>query len=201
VFMGKLKLVDALPCVSWCILRTAGRMTLKLAKTLSEDGFEAWTPIETRKIRVPRSNVRRDVQAPIMPSYVFVRSDRLLDLLVMERMPVKPRRGSGWGEPAHAEFTVMRFSGDIPLIADHDLGALRRLEQKRELDRIRMSKAAPLPKGVSVKVREGSHSSWSGMIGRVVRSNAKDTVINFTSTRLDVTIRTSLVTLDDVGGR
>jgi transcriptional antiterminator NusG len=182
----------------WCILRTAGRQTLKLAETLASDGFEVWTPRETRTIRKPRMNVKRDVVLPIMPSYVFAKAEHLVDLLQMSKMDVKPRRGSGWGKPAHASFSVMRYRESIPLIADRDLTSLRRLERKAELDRLRIMKTEPFAKGVTVRVMDGSHDAWGGMTGRVTMSDATHSRVIFSGSRIEVKIRTSLLSLDGI---
>ena len=74
----------------WFILRTAGRSTLSLAKTLAEDGFEVWTPARMQVIRVPRMNVRREVRLPLLPSFVFVRAPHLHDLLELASIGQAP---------------------------------------------------------------------------------------------------------------
>jgi hypothetical protein len=184
---------------SWCILRTSGRWTLKLADTLAEDGFEVWTPRETRSIRKPRANVRREVTLPIMPSYVFARAAHLIDLLQMAKQDVKPRRGAGRGKPAHASFSVMRHGDSIPVIADRHLQSLHRIEQKAELDRLRVMKGKPFARGMSVRVKEGSHDAWGGMVGRVVKSDADHSRVVFNGSRIEVKIRTSLLSVDELG--
>lgn len=182
---------------SWCILRTSGRSTLKLAETLADDGFDVWTPRETRTIRKPRANVRREVTLPIMPSYIFASSKHLVDLLQMAKQDVKPRRGSGWGKPSHAGFSIMRYGDSIPVIADHHLQSLRQLERKAEVDRLRVMKGKPFAAGVSVRVKEGSHDAWSGMVGRVVTSGEGNSKVVFYGGKIEVTIRTSLLSMDE----
>lgn len=183
----------------WLILRTSGRNTMRLAESLSRDGFEVWTPVETRMVEVPRVNVKREVRLPIMPSYVFASvKDRnnpieLVDLLQLADMPVKPRRGPGLREAAHADFSVMHAFGRIPLVPDVHLTALRRLEQKRT-----PIKRAPyaFPKNTKAKVKEGI---GQGLIGVVVRSTEKETVLSIIGGR-DMKIPTSYLELDDVCG-
>jgi transcription antitermination factor NusG len=177
---------------SWIILRTCGRHTLRLAETLSEDGYEAWTPIETRAIRIPRANVRRTAKLPIMPSYVFAKAEHIIDLIQLSAMKPKPRRLSN--QPAHADFTVMHFHDRIPIIAEHHLQSLRTIEAKRTP---RAKAAVRFEPGVQVKVRtEGG--SFAGMKGRVERSDCGDTLVCFDS-RLTVKISTSLLAPDEVG--
>lgn len=168
---------------SWIILRTSGRHTMRLAESLSQDGYEAWTPIETRMLRIPRANVRRTVKLPIMPSYVFARAQYLIDLIQLAEMRT----------PTHADFSVMHFHDRIPVIAEHHLQGLRLIEAKRTPRK----KAAPLTPGLSVRVKtEGG--SFAGMKGRVERSNEGMTLVCFDS-RLTVKIATSLLDPDGLG--
>lgn len=174
---------------NWCILRTSGRHTLTLAESLAKDGFEVWTPVETRRIRIPRANARRDVTLPIMPSYVFARVAHLVDLLELAAMPVKPRRGKGLREPAHADFSVLHAFGKIPLVADRHLTELRRLEAKRTP----VKRAAySFPRNATARVDGGI---FGGMVGVVVRSTPSNTVLCFNG-GFPVEIPTSLLELD-----
>lgn len=157
----------------WCILRTSPRHTLGLAESLGHDGFDIWTPVETRMIRVPRVNARREVKLPIMPSYVFAKALHLIDLLELAAMPVKPRRGRGLRDPAHADFSVMHAFGHIPLVADRHLTELRRLEAKRTP----IKRAAySFPRNARARVDGGA---FGGLVGVVVRSSPKSTVLRF----------------------
>ena len=166
----------------WIILRTSGRHTLRLAETLASAGFETWTPRETKRIRVPRANVRREVTLPIMPSYVFAAADGLLDLLALADKEFKP----------HADFTVMRFHSTIPLIADAHLTALKQLEAKRAPRK----KAVRFDRGVDVLVKiEGG--SFAGMRGRVEQSDENMTLVCF-DRRMTVKIPTFLLAYSDV---
>lgn len=174
----------------WIILRTSGRSTMRLAETLAEDGYEAWTPIETRNIRIPRANVRRTVKLPIMPSYVFARAAHLIDLIQLAAMKPKPRRQ--FPLPSHADFSVMHYHDRIPVIADHHLQSLRTIEAKRTPKQ----KAEPLPKGISVRVKiEGG--SYAGMKGKIERSNEGWSLVCIDN-RLTVKILTSLLVPDEL---
>ena len=165
----------------WIILRTSGRHTMRLAASLTAGGYEAWTPIETRMVKVPRANLKREVQLPIMPSYVFARADRLIDLLHL-----KP--------PAHVDFSVMRHADHmIPVIADGALQGLRRIEAKRTP--AKKSDRTYVP-GVDVRVKvEGG--SFAGMKGRVEKSDHGHSLICFDD-RLTVKIATCLLVEDAV---
>lgn len=175
----------------WCILRTSGRNTMTLAASLAEDGYEVWTPIETRTIRIPRANVRREVRLPIMPSYVFAKAHQLVDLLELAAMPVKPRRGARRMQPAHVRFSVLHVFDRIPLVADQHFTELRRIEAKRTPLK-KAEKAFPM--GAKVKVDGGS---FGGLRGVVERSDRTHTVVCFND-RYVIKIPTSLLNADDI---
>jgi transcription antitermination factor NusG len=183
----------------WVILRTSGRHTLRLAETLSEDGLEAWTPVETRNIRIPRANVRRTVQLPIMPSYVFARAHNLIDLIQLSALRPIPRRvscrpcdrGEEW-RPYHADFSVMRYHDRIPVIADGHLQSLRTIEAKRAPKK----RGTPLMPGLSVRVKQEG-GSFAGMKGRVERSDEGSTLVCFDN-RLTVKIATALLDASEI---
>jgi len=186
----------------WVILRTSGRHTMRLAASLREDGYDAWTPIEHRTIRKSRSNTRRKIKLPIMPTYVFVRTRDLVSLLQLAEMKVKPRsakpkvseEGKKEVPAPHADFNVMHYHDRIPLIEDAHLQELRKLE----------AKLTPRPKaehvfgaGVEVKVKiEGG--SFAGLKGTVRQSDHGHTLVCF-SDRLSVKIPTFLLDQDSVG--
>lgn len=175
----------------WCIIRCSGRHTLGLAESLAKDGYEVWTPVETRKVRIPRANVRREVKLPIMPSYVFARAHHLVDLLQLAEMPVKPRRGAGMREPAHSDFSVLHAFGRIPIVADRHLVELRKIEAKRTP----IKRAAySFPRDSAARVNDGA---FGGLIGVVVRSTPAKTVLRFEG-GFPVEIATSLLSLDAI---
>lgn len=170
----------------WCILRTAGRLTLRLANSLAKTGFDVWTPVETRTLRVPRANVRRSIVLPIMPSYVFARSAHLVDLIELASAPAKP---------GHGDFSVMHHHDTIPLIRDAELQGLRGIEARRNP----RQKAPKFPRGITVRVKiEGG--SFAGMHGRVEQSDGANTLVCF-SGRLTVKIPTSLLQSDQLSVR
>lgn len=145
----------------WCILRTSGPRTLPVAKSLAAAGFEVWTPVETNDRRRPRSKVRIEFDAPIMPTFVFARADRLRDL---EEAAVAPTN-------EHPPFSVFRWAGKIPLVSDAQIASLRaaedrataRTEAAHRRDRLQADRKFFNP-GEQVKVTEGSFSGLSGMV-------------------------------------
>lgn len=150
----------------WIILRVAGRQTMRLAESLKEDGFDCWTPIETKRIHIPRMNVRREVRLPLMASYVFARATHLADLLRI--IDAKKRMAS-----PHVEFSLMRGAEHgIVGVADRHLQELRTLEQKKTPRR----RAARLPQGMSIKVKQEG-GNFAGMSGKVIRSGEHQTLV------------------------
>ena len=156
----------------WFILRTAGRSTLLLAKTLAEDGFDVWAPSRTQTIRVPRMNVRREVKLPLLPSFVFARVPHLVELLELAQMPVKPRRGSGWGRPAHNGFSVFHYLDAIPVLTDIHLEPLRLAERKT----IQRKDAPRFDRGAMVRANAGV---FEGMRGKVERCRSGKAIVVF----------------------
>jgi transcription antitermination factor NusG len=166
--------------MGWCVLRTSGKNTLRLAKSLADVGLFVWTPIEERMIRVPRANVRRPVVLPIMPSYVFARAEHLIDILQL--IDRKKRL-----ESDHPDFSLMRLGERIPIIDDRLLEGLRTIEQKRAPRK----KAIKLPVGLQVKVGQAG-GSFAGMHGRVEQSGDSYTMVCFDN-RITVKISTYLL--------
>jgi transcription antitermination factor NusG len=173
----------------WFVLRTAGRSTLALAQTLSEDGFEAWTPVRTQLIRIPRMNVRREIKLPLLPSFVFVRSKHLVDVLEIANMIDKPRRGSGWGKPAHRDFSVFHHLDRIPMIADRHLEPLR----MKEIEIVPKKDAPRFDRGAKVRVNSGA---FEGLKGKVERCKSGYALVLFTDYRRPVNIPTWLLKED-----
>lgn len=180
-----------IPEDAWCILRCKGQATLRLAESLYGDGYEAWTPKETRRSRIPRMNVRREIVLPLLPSYVFAKANRLVDLLELASAPFKPCRGFQ-SDASHAGFSVMHCFGKLPLIADRDLDGLRTLETKLTP---RKKADHSFPAGAEVRVEGGI---CGGMIGFVQRSDRGSTLVCFND-KYSVKISTSLLLPNELG--
>lgn len=174
----------------WIILRTAGRSTLVLAKTLEQDGFDVWTPSRTQTIRIPRMNVRREVTIPLLPSFLFARSGHLFDLLQLEKMPMKTRRIVGIREPQyHRDFHVFRYLDSIPMIADKHLDPLR----DKEREAIPKKSRPRFDRGTDVLVNNGA---FQGLKGRVERCRSGYALVIFTDWKRPVQIPTFLLAED-----
>jgi hypothetical protein len=134
----------------WCILRTSGRYTLPLAASLRKAGFEAWTPSYVQQRRLPRAKARAERPMPLLPTFVFAKARHVPDLVLLADDPTKDHEG----------FSVFRYLGRIPLIADVELEALRTEENR----------AAPKQKqrvyreGEAVKLSQGSFAGLPGVV-------------------------------------
>lgn len=178
----------------WCILRTSGRHTLRLAASLAEDGFEVWTPIEVQKRAKPSMNAKFEVRVAILPSFVFARSEHLIDLIQLAGATHKPRRGAGMRLPSLPDFRVMRCAQMIPFVRDVDLQELRRLETRRRP----RQKAQSFARGARVKAAPEA-MGYGGLIGEVIQSNSSITAVCFSNAALGnrVKIPTFLLSLDE----
>lgn len=188
------------PTRSWCILRTAGRATLRLAKSLAEDGFECWTPKRAVTIRKPRWNVRKEVVLPLMPSFVFASREQMADLIGLAAQPRKEYRAfdeerGKWVTHLHPDFSLFRHAGRIPIVEDCELGELRRAEQRAQPVRP-AKRGAPLAAGTVVRVPSGS---FQGMSGIVEKSDDRYTLVCF-ATKMSVKISTFILQPDESYG-
>lgn len=104
----------------WCILRTRGSSTLRLARSLDLAGYEVWTPTEIQDRRKRHSSAKSEIIVAVMPTYVFASAERLADLLM-------EADSDAMGHPA---FSVFKHHDRIPLIDDRQLNGLRAIERK-----------------------------------------------------------------------
>lgn len=171
----------------WCILRTSGPRTLPLTRSLSASGFEVWTPVQTGTRRKPRRQVIAEFEAPIVPTFVFARADRVTDLLGVAASPVNP----------HPPFSVFHHRGRVPLIADCEIEGLRRYEQRcneiAQRDRVKAHrKAFAVGERVSVTAE-----AWQGLSGIVEGGDGKQARVSFGGS-LSVTIATFFLVSNEV---
>jgi hypothetical protein len=160
----------------WCILRTGGKRTLRLADSLLDHGIEAWTPKETRKLRLPRTREVTHRTLPIMPTFVFARARHLPDLAAIARDYRSP----------HPGFSIQLYQNEYPLIAGSELRALRDAERRS----IPLEQVSPFQTGEHVRMTDGG---FSGLTGIVERSDGKHTMICFPGSKLSVKISTLLL--------
>jgi transcription antitermination factor NusG len=149
---------DILDLGSWCILRMASGDTLKVARSLAAVGLDAWTPIEKRAGKMPKTGASFDKDRALMPSYVFGRVEHVNELLRLAMMPNRQ----------HPRFWVFHHKGGIPLIADSELNALRGEEERKRgvFDRWRRRgmKGPKLARHTQVRMPEGPFAGLSGIV-------------------------------------
>lgn len=171
----------------WCILRTSGPRTLAVARSLATAGYDVWTPSQVSSRRRPRSKVAVEYEAPILPTFVFARADRLIDLLRVTSLPINP----------HPAFSVFRFHDRAPLIADAEIEGLRQYERRcNELAQRKRAKAhrREFSIGENVSVQDGA---WQGLSGIVEGGDGKQARVSFGGS-LSVTIATFFLVSNEV---
>lgn len=150
----------------WCILRTNGRRTLRLAQSLTDAGIEAWTPRTVQKRRLSRVHMGfREVEQSMVPSFVFARACHLADLMAIL---------ASFNSP-HPAFSIFQHAGRAPVIADREIGHLRAAEERGKRDR-RKAQRHTIAVGTMVKPDEGA---FAGLEGVVVGMSGKDAVVCF----------------------
>ncbi len=144
----------------WIVLRCASSQTLRLADSLNEAGFEAWSPREIVTKRKGRDRVKVQIPKAVMPSYVFARASDLIDLVRTSKALSSP----------HPDFSLFRYYSRFPLIADATLDPLRIAERKGTP----VQQAAPLNPGELVRYSE---AGLQGLTGKVIRTRNKGKMV------------------------
>lgn len=148
----------------WCILRCSAARTLPLAASLNEAGIEAWTPMKVEKRRLPRGRKgHREIEAPIMPTFVFVRYSRLVDLMIILELPISP----------HPGFSVFRHLGLVPHVSNREIERLRTEEGRAQ----RKDKRPAFAIGEQVRVEE--EVNFTGLKGVVQGHKGRYTMVCF----------------------
>ncbi|HEX8382437.1 MAG TPA: hypothetical protein VF592_03580 [Sphingomonas sp.] len=182
----------------WCILRTSGPRTLALARSLAAAGFEVWTPARTfrRVLQKGRKGERKvQVDAPILPTFVFARASHLSALAYAAAEPVSP----------HPPFSIFRHGGRIPLVNGSDVAGLRDEEgraaeawralldadTREEAQRIRIAalkterarrkaqraERRTFQPGDQVDI--GEMPAFTGKIGTVIKGDGRSALVDF----------------------
>lgn len=137
----------------WCILRTAGPRTLPLAASLAAAALDVWTPRQVITRRRGRLREKVEIDTPMMPTFVFARARHLSSLATIIGMPISP----------HPPFSLFRFDGRIPLVADRDIAHVREVEERAAWVAAK-KQPAPFTAGQDVRVAEGAASGLSGIV-------------------------------------
>lgn len=180
----------------WCVLRTSGASTLKLAVSLQEAGVAAWTPIETTQRRAPGGRSGKIVgRALMLPTYVFVAERDETEVRVLEVAPTT----------AHPAFRLWRHAGEIVRVRHTALHALRSFQQASYIASLPSSgrhyvkpRGEPFAAGETVKMRTGA---LAGLECEVTASNGRTTVLTlalFGRIATDIRIPTSQLRADSV---
>lgn len=156
----------------WCILRTAGRSTLPLAKSLSDAGYDVWAPSQVPDGPAKRRHAER---VPMTPTYLFARALHVLKLIALSANPGR----------SHEGFSVFRNCHGVPLIADSGLNPLRAEEANVErrwqaqVQRGRSRrKGQAFEVGETVSVPAEAFPSFAGMNGMVDESGQRHTYVS-----------------------
>lgn len=161
------------PAGDWLILRTSGGRTLALARSLAAAGLDVWTPVQTMTKRRGRTRERIAYDAPIMPTFVFVRARHLAELARISALPFS----------AHPDFSIFRHLGRVPLISDTEVAEARRVEERsRRAALVGTRKSFVV--GQPVRVSEGPGAGLSGEV--VANGDGKFVLVAFGSVRLKI---------------
>lgn len=126
----------------WCVLRTTGPSTVPLFRSLTEAGFDVWTPVEVQLRQRPRSKAKAEREFAVMPTYLFAAARHVDELAALSHFPGKD----------HKDFGVWHVPGrGFPLIADAALAPLRLHERKV----VRKDRVSPFAKGERVHIPDG----------------------------------------------
>jgi hypothetical protein len=139
----------------WCILRTSAGRTLPLVASLQEAGLDAWSPMVVKVTRKPRgSKGRVERECPIMPTFVFARAACLPALAEILAQPMNP----------HPSFSIFRYYGRIPLVADREIAPARAEEERARKTMLKKTHRHAFPVGEKVRVTEGVAAGMSGVV-------------------------------------
>ena len=172
----------ATPRSDWCILQMTGQRTLRLMRSLSIAGIDAWTPVAMERKRRPRSKKFRDAPVALLPGFAFVEVGYLPELLAIIHAPVSD----------HPPFSILQRDSRALTASDASLDPLREYETRMQdqwqahLDAIRREakqkrkKTAARAYVVGQRVKIESEA-FSGLVGKIVEiRNNGDLALEFT---------------------
>lgn len=173
---------------SWLILRCSNVKTLELAKSLTEAGFEAWSPTVHIEKRKGEAKKREVIVLPLLASYVFAPYQHLAELLALSHSPSLNYRV--WDSEkrrmvtrGHPHFRVFKDGGQFPSVPDRQLRALRDAE-----DRTRPKPAtSALPIGHKFIM---TGAGFEGLEAKVVKSSKSYTELDVKTVHYPVKLPT-----------
>jgi hypothetical protein len=181
----------------WAIVCPEAGSTLRLAASLNDAGFEAWTPVEMIVGRARKGAKPEPQPEPLMAGFVFVRGDRLHEIIALSHAPSLIYRV--WDSElrrmvvrGHPYFRMFRPNGEIRLIPDRQLGPLR------ETDWTSRAKASAraLEPGQRVRLLGGGFDGLRGAVRSSGRSRTKVLIDDWR----EVDVPTWSLELDEDGG-
>lgn len=114
----------------WIILRTAGRSTLPLAKSLTEAGYDVWTPSQIPDVMgKAKRRALDEPRAPMFPTYLFARRRHLLELIALSQSPASK----------HAGFCLLRDNIGYKMTSERSLAHIRAEEAR--IDALHVARA------------------------------------------------------------
>lgn len=117
----------------WTILRTSGGQTLPLMRSLREAGFDVWTPAKTFRKTIRANTLmgtrQIEVEAPILPTFVFAREADVETLQGLMLQSISP----------HPAFSIFRYvdrhgGRRVPFFGEQSIAGLRQEEADRATD-------------------------------------------------------------------
>lgn len=159
---------------SWCVLRTSGPATLRLAASLQAAGIAAWAPTEHIRRRVPRSKEVEHRIVSAAPTYVFAEASALHALRQIERADITP----------HPRFSIFRHAGKPVFIKHRELHALRHKQQASYVASLPTTGRSPCkPRGAAFEIGEAvtfHQGAFAGLQGYVQSSDGLVTTLTVT---------------------
>ncbi|WP_203310483.1 hypothetical protein [Sphingomonas beigongshangi] len=170
----------------WCMLRMSGQRTLAVCRALTTLGYDAWTPQIIVRRRRPRSKKTIEIDAAILPTFVFLRADLLHDLYRLMAQP-------GPGLPA---FSIFTYAGRVPLVGDAAMRALRDEEARaaaaheavRQREKLLADRTAEQRQRAALRAGARTYQTgervtiaqpaFAGMTGIVERGMGKAAIVN-----------------------
>lgn len=170
---GDCAVLDAPPEPShYVALRCAGGATLGLTRKLLDTGASAWTPVVPQSRPVPRSRVRQWVMAPLLPTFVFLDSEALVDAREARDRFLLP------------SFTPLALAGELVKIRSAALAALREIEAGLvEKSRRRAPPGKKLGVGTRVTLLS---EAFTGLTAEVRASSRRSCVVDIGGMRMTV---------------
>jgi hypothetical protein len=125
-------------------------------------------------------------QQAMLPTFAFAQAGHLPALLHILAMPISP----------HPAFSIMRYDGRVPVIADREIESLRGAEE-RAARAVAKQKRKVFAPGARVLMQEGS---YAGLRGIVQGGDGKFALVSLGG-RLNVKVATFLLISDELVGR